>query len=129
MDAEKRLYAIRKQREHWADIAAKMGGVSDVRVQVTDQRSPTEEAAVHLADLTAELDDEERKYVQIVQDAKEVIAKIPQERFRTVLTLRYICGHSWLTIWDEMEYTGRNSVYKVHGYALRAAQRYIEDSK
>lgn len=123
--AERRLYLIRKQREHWEDMVSKLSSVSDIKIRSTNIHSPTEEAAEHLVDLTRDLEAEEARYTALVREAKEVIDKIPQERFRTVLTLRYICGHSWRTIWDEMDYTGSKSVYKVHGYALREAQKWI----
>jgi len=124
--AEKRLYLIRRQREHWAEMATKLSGVSDVKIQTTEVRHPTEDAAIHLADLHRELDEEEKKYVAIVQEAKRVIEQIPQERFREVLTLRYLCGHSWKTIWDEMDYAGQKSVFRVHGWALQAAQKILD---
>jgi hypothetical protein len=87
--------------------------------------SPTEDVALHLADLGHDLDEEEAKYTAIVKEAKWVIEQIHQERFREVLTLRYICGHSWKTIRDEMDYAGEKSVYKVHGWALLEAGKIL----
>ena len=126
LQAEHNLDLLRKQREHWEDMSAKLGGVSDVKIQVTEMRSPTEDAAVHLADLLQEIDEQEKKYLEIVKEARWVIEQIPQERFREVLTLRYICRHSWKTIWDEMDYRSEKSALHVHGYALKAAEKILQ---
>ena len=126
LDAEKELYQIRKQREHTVEMATKMGGKSDIRVQVSGQRSQVEDAAVRLADLADRLDAQEKKLVERIQRAEKIISRIPQAKFREVLRLRYLCGHSWRTISDEMDYTHPNSVYTVHGYALEAAEKVIK---
>lgn len=125
LDAEKRLYLIRQKRAHWEEMATRMSGISDVKIRSTDMHSPTEDAATRLADLSRELDEEEARYTALVQEAQKVIDHLPQEKFRQVLTLRYLCGHSWKTIWDEMDYHGEKSVYRVHGWALQAAQQWI----
>ena len=123
--AEKKLYLIRRQREHWEEMATRMSGTSEVKIRSTNMHSPTEDVALHLADLGHDLDEEEAKYTAIVKEAKWVIEQIHQERFREVLTLRYICGHSWKTIRDEMDYAGEKSVYKVHGWALLEAGKIL----
>ena len=123
--AERELWLIQKKREHWEDIASRMSGSSEVYVRSIEKRSQVENVAVHLVDLVDDLAEEEQKYARIDREAREVIAQIPQPRFREVLTLRYICGHSWKTIRDEMDYVGEKSVYKVHGWALLEAGKIL----
>lgn len=123
--AEKRLRMIAKQREHWEEMATRMSGTSEVKIRSTDMHSPTEDVATRLVDLGRELDAEEAKYLEIVREAKRIIDRIPQDKFREILTLRYICGHSWKIIQDEMDYTGEKTVYRVHGWALQEAAKMI----
>jgi len=47
---------------------------------------------------------------------------VPQERYRQILTYRYLCGWTFRSISDELEYNDPNSVYRAHGWALHEAQ-------
>jgi hypothetical protein len=124
--AEHELYLIRKRQEHAIDMATRLGGMSEVRIRSTGQRSAVESAAVNLADLSEEMIKEAEKYQALIRKAEKVISKIPQSKFRDVLHLRYLCGHTWRTISDEMDYSNPKSVYTVHGYALAAAEKVLK---
>lgn len=126
-DAERHLWAIARKREHYNALAYGIHGMGVTQIRTLSQRSPVERAAVALADLDADLDEEERHYAGIIRAAEDVIRQIPQERLRMVLTLRYICNHSWRTISDEMGYRDPKSVYRCHGWALKAAETILHD--
>jgi len=123
--AEKELYLIRQQREHIREMALGIHGMSQGTVRSSARRSRVEEACVRLADLEDDLNEREANYVRTVEEAKNVIDRIRQPRFREVLTLRYLCGHSWRTVSDEMDYSDPKSVFRVHGLALTAAEKII----
>lgn len=123
--AERELYLIRRKQAHWEEVATRLSGVSEVHIRSTDMHSPTEMAGVNLADLDSQMQEEAQRYLEIERKARWVIDHIPQQRFREVLTLRYICCHSWKTISDEMEYQDEKSVYRVHGWALQAAEKIL----
>ena len=78
-------------------------------------------AAVGMVDVLSALAAQIEKHARIIQDAENLIARIPQEKYRQLLTLRYLAGMSWQSISDEMGYKDKNSVYRAHGYALIAA--------
>ena len=59
--------------------------------------------------------------------AEKLIEKVPQENYRRILTLRYMCGMSFPGISDEMRYTDRNSVYRAHGWALVEFGKVMEE--
>ena len=125
-DAERALWMIRQQREHIREMSTKIcGSGGDARIRNPNKRSYVEQAACRLADLDMELYQETEKYATLVHEAREIIKKIPKPKLREVLTLRYLCGHSWRTISDEMEYADEKSVYRAHGYALLEADRII----
>lgn len=124
-DAERELYQIRQQKQHTLEMATGKGGMSEVRIRSTGQHSAVENAAVRLADIADRLDEEEKRLVRLIEKAEKIISKIPQAKFREVLRLRYLCGHSWRTVSDEMDYSNPKSVYTVHGYALAAAEKVI----
>ena len=59
----------------------------------------------------------------------EVLAAIDavkDEAQKTVLTLRYINGLPWPAIQEYMHYE-RTQVYVIHGWALQAVKRWMED--
>ena len=86
-------------------------------------KSKVEMSAIGVADLLQQLERKEKEYARVVKDAEEIIDKLPQEKFRMVLVLRYICGHSWKLIRDEMDYEDEKSVFRCHGYALKELQK------
>ena len=115
-----RLLAAKKR--HYEDmgfsITAKLTGMPG-----SGQRgmSRVEMAAVGMVDVLSALAAQIEKHARIIQDAENLIARIPQEKYRQLLTLRYLAGMSWQSISDEMGYKDKNSVYRAHGYALIAA--------
>ena len=126
--AERELKLIRRQQEHTLELATRMGGAGgETHIRSPGIRSPVETAGIRLADLSSELQSEAERYLALIEEARRLISRIPQERFREVLTLRYICGHSWRTVRDEMDYAGEKSVYKVHGWALQAAEKIFSE--
>ena len=77
------------------------------------------------------LDGEERLR-QIIAHAGEALSarlllveRLPDERQKTLLTLRYINGWAWERIGYEMHYE-RTQVFDIHNQALREAQQALE---
>ena len=112
-----RLLAAKKR--HYEDmgfsISPKLTGMPG-----SGQRgiSKVELAAVGMVDILMDIQDKIAEHAAIIQEAENLIARIPQEKYRQLLTLRYIVGMSWPSISDEIGYKDRNSVYRAHGYAL-----------
>lgn len=55
------------------------------------------------------------------------IDAVPDEKLRTLLRWRYICGESWERVAVEMNYTYRR-ITQLHGVALKAFQA-VHDAK
>ena len=85
--------------------------------------SKVELSAIGMVDILAELDAKIEEYARIIREAEAIIARIPQEKYRQLLTLRYLARMSWRSVSDELGYKDRNSVYRAHGYALLEAKR------
>ena len=125
--AEQELIAISAKKRHYLDLAQAIGAkMSSTVVQASGNGSKTETAAIGLYEMTKLLDEKEKEYVDMVKKAEETIAKIKQEKFRQILTLRYLCRWSWKSIQDEMGYKDQKSTYRCHGYALRELQKIME---
>ena len=127
-EAERELYLIRRQQEHIRKMAVSLRGMSQNGIRSPYRRSRVEDAGVRIADLEAALNERVMAYNELVERAQRIIDQIPQVKFREVLTLRYLCGHSWRTVSDEMDFEDPKSVYRVHGLALMAAKKFFEDT-
>lgn len=80
--------------------------------------NPVENAYCCLADYSAE---EERLLQELIsarQRAEKLIASVPDQSQREVLTRRYIIGQRWEDIAACMGYS-RQHVTRLHGYALQ----------
>lgn len=123
--AEKELKLISAKRRHFEDLMLSTGSGVGTAIGKPTGASRTEAAAVGLVDLTTELDVKAREYVALIHKAEALIAKLPQEKHRQILTLRYLSDWSWRSISDELRYKDPKSVYRVHGWALQELQKLL----
>ena len=124
--AERDLQRLQAARRHYEDlgltITPRLGGVVNGG---SHGSSRVETSVIGKIDAEAGLDEKIAFYQRLIQQAENVIARIPGEKFRQILTLHYLAGWSWSSITDELRYSDRSSVYKAHGYALREAQKVL----
>lgn len=123
--AEKELKLLRAKIRHYEDIGYSITGGSIDSPVVSHSRgsSRVEAAAMGIFDTTIALEKQAREYVQLIKQAETLITRIPQEKYRQILTLRYLAGWSFRSISDELNYSDPNSIYRAHGWALREAQK------
>lgn len=123
--AERELLLISDRRRHYEDlimaIGAKMG--KPYMGKPSGISAKTETAAVGLVYLAEQLRKKEEEYTALIHKAETLIAKLKQDKFREVLTRRYLNNESWKTIRDKMDYKDEKSVYRCHGYALKELQK------
>lgn len=125
--AELELKIISAKRKHFEDLIESIGSnMKKAVVQTSGGSSKTETAAIGLVDIMEQLVEKENEYIRLIRKADELIAKIPQDQFRRVLILRYLCGKGWKDIKKEMGYKDEKSVYRCHGYALRKLQEVMQ---
>lgn len=129
--AEVTLKLIHERMRHYEELATSIGVKLTGMPSAKQGGSSVESGAIGLVDLDGELRKKEVEYVALVKKAETAIDKIPQEKFRMVLTLRYLCGHSWKLLRDELDYADEKSIYACHRYALKALQKVLnkEESK
>ena len=101
--------------------------MSDAPVSHKNAVSKVESAAVGFLDTLDAIQGKIRAYSSIISDAENMIAKIPQERYRQLLSLRYLAGMSLRSVGDELGYKDRNSVYRAHGWALLELEHVLQN--
>ena len=123
--AERELKMLNAKIRHFEDlglsIGSHIGGVGGKQCGA----SKTETAAVGILDSTTDLNKQIQEYTALIARAEQVIRSIPQEKYRQILTYRYLCQWSFRSISDELQYNDPNSVYRAHGWALTEAQRVL----
>ena len=126
--AERELKLIRAKIRHFQDIGYSITGGSLDSPVVSHSRgsSRVETAAMGIYEATKALLEQEKDYVSLITNAQDLVASVGKERYRQILTLRYMADWSWRSISDELGYHDPKSVYKAHGYALMAAQEIID---
>ena len=112
--------AIDARLERIARLRALVSG----RVARTDGM-PRGGAGVDWTDTVVRIDEMERaldkdidRLIDLKREIAEVIAAVPDMRYRTLLEYRYLCGWSWARIARAMHY-GEDWVRHAHGWALK----------
>ena len=121
--AEEELEILFARKRHYNDLILSMGSSPDADRVQHGISSKTETVAIGLVSLSAKIDEKIEEYTKIVAEAEELINKLPQEKFRKVLTFKYLCGHSWKLLQDELDYADAKSVFRCHGFALKELQK------
>lgn len=126
--AERELMQIRAKIRHYQDLGYSITGGSMDSPVVSHSRgsSRVEAAAMGIFDATREMEEKAKAFLAEIRQAENLIAQIPQDRYRQILTLRYMAGWSFRSISDELRYRDEKSVYRAHGYALAEAQKILD---
>lgn len=127
--AESELKLLREKVRHYEELGLTITSNTSAVGGHHQGSSRVELAAVGAVDATRNLDEQIKYYTGVVARAEQVIRQIPQEKYRQILTYRYICGWSLKSISDELDYSDPNSIYRAHGYALSEAQGIINRLK
>jgi hypothetical protein len=124
--AQEELRLLVERRNYYLEMATSTAAFGGNEIHGTNVSSRVEDAAVSIADLAASGDEKIREYTAIVQQAESLINKIPQYKFRQVLTYKYLLCLPWATVSEKMGYSDSKSVYRARGYALQALQKVID---
>lgn len=127
--AREELSVIQEEKRQYMETALSLGGAPDTTIRTSDNHSRTETAAIRLAELCEKLEEQAKQYVATLEKARELIRRVQSLRQRQVLTLRYLCGYDWNTIQQKMEYQDIKSAFRVHGWALQAANVLLQSEK
>ena len=122
--AEQELLVIKAKMNHFNDLMVAIGAhTGSPVIGKPSGASKTETAAVGLVFLTGQMEAKICEYTALIKKAEDLISKIQSDKFRKILTLKYICDWSWRSIQDELGYKDEKSVYRCHGYALKELQK------
>ena len=126
--AERELKLLNAQISHYRDLGLSITGGSMDSPVVSHSRgsSRVEMAAMGIFDSTRKLEEQVREYTQIINEARQVIRQVPQDKYRQILTFHYLAGWSFRSISDELRYNDPKSIYTAHRWALEEAQKVLD---
>ena len=126
--AEREIRTIKAQIEHFMDLGLRItSSMSNTPISASKGSSRVESAAVGIVDGSDALNANLRAYEAKYEYAKKLIEKIPQERYRRLITLHYLCGWKLPKVGEALGYEDRNSVYRAHGWALVEMQKVLDE--
>ena len=123
--AESELKVLNAKLRHYEDIGLAIGGSAGVVGNRQKGTSRVEIAAVGAVDVLRDLFEQRQAYMAVIARAEQVIRAIPQDKYRKILSYRYLVGMSFRSISDELKYNDPNSIYRAHGWALSEAQKVL----
>jgi len=125
--AENDIKRLERMMEHYravgGSISSKWGGIGGGK---GNNQSKVETAALGIISAEQSILDELYKYRAIVAEAENVISRVPQSRFREILTMHYLAGMTLADVSRALGYRHTENLYRAHGWALAAAQKEID---
>ena len=113
-----RTLTLCARSERYREMAMQATGRTDaIRVSGTTDRSKVEKYILELWDVHNELQEEIARLMERSRKAERLIEKLADERHRTVLQLRYLCGFTWEEIAEKLHFTLR-WIHKLHKEAI-----------
>ena len=129
--AEMDIRRLERMIDHYSavgtSISSRWGGIGGG--MTGNNSSRVETAAVGIFEAERSIMDELQRYRKIVAEAENVISRIPQSRFREIITLHYLAGMSLADVARQLHYQHVENLYRAHGYALSAAQIIIDQQE
>ena len=116
--AERELKTLKSLLDHFEDIGLSMSMPLGRTGSGQKGSSRVEAASIGMVDTEREIRAKIAEYSGIVKTAWKLINKIPQERYRRILSLHYLSGWSLQAVSDDLRYNDRNSIYRALRYAL-----------
>lgn len=114
--------ALIQRQQHYYDLAARRTPVYRADGSGgTRRRSSCEEYVCKAVDLGREIDRRIDEYVDLTRQIETAIAQLQDDRYRDILTWRYINGWRWEQIAQAMGFDVK-WVWKLHGRALAEIQ-------
>ena len=120
-DAEREIDELLLERERWQARGLRLTPVLTGMPRGGGDGRALERAAVHVADIEAEID---RAVASAQEDRARIraaIGRIREPRQRDVLRYRYLDGLTFEAVAERLHYSIRQ-VYSLHGFALEALE-------
>ena len=116
--SDAKLDALRERIQRYRDLATRRTAVyRSMPGGGTRNTSSVEEYTLKIVDLEREIVERVDAYADTIREIEGVIDDVADDRYRTLLRLRYLSGWSWRRIARRMNYA-EQYIFVLHGEAL-----------
>ncbi len=95
--------------------------IHEVSVQTSHDNTKMENTIVKIMQQESEMNREIDRLIDLKEEVRQVIGRVPNVEYRLLLELRYLCFKNWEEIAVEMNYS-MDYVFKMHRKALEMVQ-------
>lgn len=113
------LQQLREEREQALDLACSCTSCPNGEKVQTSTKNTSDGKFAAYTEYSAMIDKKEFELLVYKSRMHNLINRLDNPTYRTLLSLRYINCKTWEQIAEDMHYTTRN-VHKIHGGALKA---------
>lgn len=121
-------YAIKRLELQLAEARAASDGLKAIQYsdmpKAHSASGDLSDAVVRYEKLMDRISAEHKRKAAILEEVTDVIERVPDEKLRTVLTMRYIKMCQWEEIAEKMDYSVQR-IYQLHGDALEILRKII----
>lgn len=124
-----KINSLLARQQRYRELASRSTAVyRDIPGGGQSHASSTEEYVCKIVDLGREIDRRIDEYVDLTRAIETLIRSVKDDRYREILTDRYITEWSWSKIAREMHYS-IDWVWELHGQALREFDRLLKSTQ
>lgn len=113
-----KINSLCDELEHWKAVATKMTPSSRQESRSNATNDKVGLAVAKIIDLENSINDEINKLVNLRAEIETAIAKVEDERYRVILTERYLNGKKWCEVSKAVHISDMKWLKKLHGRAL-----------
>lgn len=97
--------------------------LKEVQVQTSRKLDKQEDAALKMVEIGIQIETAIKACLDLEQEAIKLISELTDNRYKTLLHLRYIDGRTWSYITEAMDYKDERWPKRMHGHALLEFER------
>ncbi len=123
-ELDKEIDTLLQRRERYEALATRRTASYSDMPRCSRTESCVEYFACKLVEVSQEIDAKIDEYVDRTRAEDEKLCLIPDEQLRAILKMRYLQGHSWMRIADEIGLPESTVRGRMHERALKVYTRY-----
>lgn len=123
---DNRIQAKVDEQARYRDLALKASPSSSGMPGAGGGQNKIEYCVCRICELEREINEEIDLLIECRKVAMMILNRMDDNRYKDLLTLRYFSGYTWEMVKQKMHYENTH-LWRIHGYALVAAQKVIDD--
>lgn len=99
--------------------------LAEVQVQTSRKLDKQEEATIKMTEIGQKIERAINSCLDLEKEAIMLISQLTDNRYRTLLHLRYVDGRTWSYVAEAMDYKDERWPKRMHGHALQEFEKLL----